>query len=327
MNKDARPFRTRWLSMGGAILASAGLYWILMKTTGANLDALWTVWRGANWAFVCGILVFSLSVHLILGADKLRRVLKATGFDLPWALVLKVRLGAGPLRVAMPVDMGEILNIAFFRQYSKMPLADASGACLFDRGLNFLGSAFWLMAGLVLLPVKGQGLAPNALGIGAAGILYGIFVFASPVHASLVRLANGVHPKLGSFIKGFLSPFSKCPPLQKLLLVGYGVVFQARPLIVCYLLFLALGVHAPLDIFLTFASLAVFAGHIPTAAGIGPREAALVVLFKGMAPAGTILAIGAAMSLLVHVIPMLAGLPWLPWFLRGMTGVESRQNP
>ncbi|SHJ81568.1 hypothetical protein SAMN02745216_02328 [Desulfatibacillum alkenivorans DSM 16219] len=327
MSKGARPFRARWMSVGAAVLASALLYWVLLRTSGLDFAGLWKAWRNANLPLVCGVLIFSLFVHIVLGADKLWRVLKSMGFDLPWTLVLKIRLGAGPLRALMPVDMGEALNIAFFKQYSKIPLGDASGACLFDRGLNFGGSAFWLTAGLVMLPMETQVAASHALGIAIAGALYCVFVFATPIHGAVVGLAIKLHPKVGRFAQGVLSPFKDCPAESKLFLMGYGIVFQARPLIVCYFLFAALGVQPPLDVFIAFASLAVFAGHIPTAAGIGPREAALMVLFQGLAPAGTIFAVGAAMSLLVHVIPMIAGLPWLPWFLRGLSGAESGQNP
>ncbi|MBI9077508.1 MAG: flippase-like domain-containing protein [Desulfatibacillum sp.] len=326
MSQSANHPLNKWIPIGAAVIVSACIYWALLKYSGTDFSGLWQVWQDASLFFLLGVLCFSVFVHVVLGADKLWRVLGASGFALPWPLVLKIRLGSGPLRVAMPVDMGEVLNIAFLRQTSKIPVADASGACLFDRGLNFLGSTFWLIAGLLLLPVRGEGLAPNILGIVGAGVLYGVFVFATPAHTALIRMGYGIHTKVGDFIKGVLSPFSRCAPGRKILFLGYGIVFQARPLIVCYLLFMALGIHPPMDTFITFASLAVFAGHIPTAAGIGPREAAVVLLFQGMAPAGALLAVGAAMSLFVHVLPMMAGVPWLPWFLRGISGVESRQS-
>lgn len=283
-----------------------------------TVGGFWEVWRAADKPVLAALLFLSVVVHIFVGADKLWRVLLAMGFKLPFADVLRLRLGSGPLRILLPVDAGEILNILFFRRYKKMAVADASGACFFDRGLNLLGSTFWLILGLILMAAKTSETAPKVLSIICVGLVYGLFLFASPVHRLIIQTGERIHEKAGEFAKGMLLPFSRCSPGQKLFFCAYGIIFQARPLIVCYLLFASLGIYPDLNIFIAFASLTVFAGHLPTASGIGPREAALILLFAGCAPASTLFAIGAAMSLFVHIIPMMAGIPWLRWFFMGI---------
>jgi hypothetical protein len=67
----------------------------------------------------------------------------------------------------------------------------------------------------------------------------------------------------------------------------------------------------------------MFAGHIPTAFGMGPREAAIVMLFSDQASRAVLLNVGLFLTLLVHVTPVFAGIPWVPWFLRRMTAGEG----
>ncbi len=301
-----------------ALGASACVYALLCKKSHMDIAGLWHVWQGADWFFLSCVLLFSMAVHVFAGADKLWRVLAAADFRAPYWEVLKVRLGAGPLRLLLPVDAGEVMIILFFKRYNKMPVADASGACIFDRGLNFLGMIFWLIMGLVLLSQETGQTVPKALSAVFVGLAYGLFLFASPIHKFLISTGGRIHSKIGEFVKGVLGPFSRFTARQKIFFCLYGIIYQARPLIVCYLLFLALGVHPEPGAFLAYTTLVMFAGHLPTAAGVGPREAALMLLFSGQAPVGTLFAVGAAMSLFVHIIPMAAGLPWLHWFLKGI---------
>ena len=68
--------------------------------------------------------------------------------------------------------------------------------------------------------------------------------------------------------------------------------------------------------FIAFVSIAQFAGHLPSVVGLGPREASFIVLFSGAAAPDILLSIGFMMTLAINVVPMLIGLPWVPWFLR-----------
>ena len=324
-NHIKREQKKKILWLLAALGASACIYTALFKVSGMDLAGIARVWSGADWVFLSGVLVFSIAVHALMGADKLRRVLASVGMDLPYKEVLKIRLGAGPLWALMPVDAGEVLNIIFFRRYKKMAVGDASGACLFDRGLNFLGTVFWLMMGLVFISQEPGRTGPKAMAAVLTGAAYFLFLFASPLHSFIISLGGRMHSKIGDFAEGVFGPFSKCSAGQKIFFCMYGIIFQSRPLIVCYFLLSALGIHAGPGEIMAFTTLAMLAGHLPAAGGVGPREAAIVVLFAGQAPAGTLLAVGAAMSLFVHILPMLAGIPWAPWFLRGIAQGSEAQ--
>jgi hypothetical protein len=68
----------------------------------------------------------------------------------------------------------------------------------------------------------------------------------------------------------------------------------------------------------------MLAGHTPgTFVGMGPREWALTEMFASSAPKGIVLTVGLLLTLTVHIIPMLLGLPWVSWFLRRLATVGT----
>ena len=316
-----KPAASRAQTLAVGFLASLCVYIALVRVFDIAPASLAMAWKSASLPLLAVALVFSVVFYVFAGADKLYRVLKQLrplGFSLTYGEVLRLRLGAGPLRALLPVDAGEVFNILFYWRHKNVSVDFASGASMFDKGLNLIGSTFWLCTGLVLMGAQSPGARVAAcLGLGA---VYGLFFFATPLHAACIRAAGRVHASLGRFVAGVLAPLGQCPPGKKILFCCYGVVFQVRPLVVCYLLFASFGLWPEPGRFLALVSLAVFAGHLPTAAGMGPREAVILVSFSSMGSPATLLCIGFLQSLFVLVIPMLAGLPWVFWFLRRISG-------
>ncbi|MDP6526109.1 MAG: lysylphosphatidylglycerol synthase transmembrane domain-containing protein [Kiritimatiellia bacterium] len=264
------------------------------------------------------LLVFFASAlfHIVLGADKLWRVLRAMRVDITFSDALRIRLGSGPLRLFVPLKAGEAVNIVFFCRHKRMALGRAGGAVVFDRSLNIAGSVLWLLIGLVTMrqvDVPHQVLISLLLGMG-----YVLFFFLTPVHAFAASTAESINPKLGRFVSGLLEPLREFSAGKKAFFLLYGFLFQARDLLVCYFLFRSFGFVPDPATFIAFVSIAQFAGHLPSVVGMGPREAALVMLFSGVAPSDVLLSIGFMMTLAINVVPMLIGLPWVPWFLRGV---------
>jgi hypothetical protein len=273
-------------------------------------------WRRADAVLLVLVVIGSLAFHVLAGADKLWRVMRAMGVALSYGEALCLRLGSGPLRFLIPFKVGELVTVVFFWRHKDVPLERAAGAVAFDRGLNVAGATFWLLAGLLLWWENSpHGSILLAAGLGLAFI---VFTFLSPLHAALIRVAGALHAKLGSAVAGLLAPFCELRAPRKVFFLLYGVVFAFRPIVVCYFLFRAFGVHPDPRSFTALTSVAMFAGHIPTPLGMGPREAALVLLFKEQAPEALVLNVGLFLTITVHVIPLIAGLPWVPWFTRRM---------
>ncbi|MBW1989449.1 MAG: flippase-like domain-containing protein [Deltaproteobacteria bacterium] len=309
----AEKTRRRWPSALAAAASSALILALLFRLLDIDPASLWDAWQQASPGLLVLAAVFSLGVHVATSTDKLFRVMRAAGLSITWGEVLRIRLGSGPIRLLLPVDAGDVANILFFHRGRNMPIDSASGAIVFDRGLNLIGSTFWLLAGLALLQAESP--APRALLFGAIGVAYAVFLYAGSIHRLVIRTAEAFHPRLGRFARGSLSLFQKLNARQKAFFCLYGILFQARPLVVAWLLFAAFGLQPPVGEFIAWIVLALFAGHLPTAMGMGPREAAVVMLFAGIAPPAILLGIGLLLTLFVHALPMAVGLPWVYWYL------------
>ena len=280
------------------------------------------------------VLVFAASAafHILVGAHKLHCVLRAMGVDIRFFETLRVRLGAGPLRAFLPLSAGEIIHLFYFRSRKRMPLADTSGIVVFDKGTNVFGALLWFAVGLSLAPwgsitLAGAVHASWLALVPVAALLVGcaIAIFLVPAHALMVRVASACHPWFGRTVAGLLAPFRQLPPVRKLALVAYGILFQLRPIVVCFFLLRSLGLRPGWVDALAAASAAVCAGYVPGfVAGSGPRETVLVeVLRTGYAPVEALFFAGVLMTLAVNVVPALIGLPWTLWFLRRLRATPA----
>jgi len=260
-------------------------------------------------------IIFSAAIHIFIGAHKLWRIMCAMGIDITYSEALKVRLGAGPLRLLAPLDAGELVNILYFCRHKNMPLGRASGAMVLDKGLNLIGITYWLLLGLILLP--GLSSLKQILLVAILGASYIAFFFCIPLHNLVVHITTRLHPKIGRFTEGLLAPFREFSPAKKLYFLFYGLFFSLRPLVVCFLLFYVYGISMKTVQILIGASVAIIAGHIPgTLVGIGPREWVISEVFSGVASTEVILSVGIMMTLTVHIIPMILGIPWVPWLVK-----------
>jgi hypothetical protein len=222
-----------------------------------------------------------------------------------------------------------------------MPFGRASGASVFDKFLNSLGAAIWLLVGMALLPGVWPAQwathwrAPGGISIPlrpamfvAVIVLYLLVFFFTRPYALLVRLAGRIHPKVGRLAEGVVAPFRELSWGRKLFFTAYGVVFQFRYLLVCYYLFHAFRISPAPDLahVMLYASVAVFAAHLGGFAGMGPREAIIVTLFAAYASADALLGVGLMLSFSISIFPMLVGVPWTVWFLRRLkkVGEESK---
>lgn len=314
-----KPGRWRLLRSLALVLFSAALLAGLLVATGVSPARLGHAMAGADFRIILAVAVCSALWHIFAGADKLYRVLVALGAGgerVTLGAVVRLRLGAGPFRVFLPIDADDVLAALYLWRGCGVPPELASGAALFDSGLNLLGTGFWLLLGLSLWGGHLESSQAVLAVLVAGGYL--LFIFLTPAHRLIIRLAEGMSPKAGKIITGVVVPFSRTSPGRKLFLVAYGIFFQARQIFTCYFLFGAFGFWLSPGQIIAPVSLCALAGHVPSAAGIGPREAAFVVFFAGVAPDSVLLSVGLLQSITVHLIPMLAGAPWALYYLAGL---------
>lgn len=309
-----------------AFIVSAVILAILAAKVGVRLEAppdertsLIDLLRHVHWPILLGTFAFSVFWHTVVGADKWWRILRAMGADVPWSEVFRVRLGSDPIRFTAPFKTGEIVNAAYFARLESFGFSRAAGSIAFDKAINFFGTLVWLYVGIAAMsevPPAGHILLHT--GMGAVVV---VLLAVRPLREMLRRIAGRAHAKVGRLIAGILAGFEEFTLRQKIMFLVYGIVFQLRPLIVCYLLFAALnprGMPSPQE-FLAFGSVAVLMSNIPlTVAGIGPREATIMALFAPYGSQLTLLSVGVLMSFSIHVAPAIVGIPFMFGLLRAL---------
>ncbi len=330
----------RAAAFAASIALSAAVLAFLWFRKGVAPREIGETFLQADKTILVAVIVASAAFHIFVGAHKLWCVLRAMGVDISYVETLQVRLGAGPLRVLVPLSAGELLNVFYFWRHKRMPFGRASGASIFDRGLNILGAFFWLLVGLAILPGAWPDAWPThwhvplgadrslpvplrtGLFVAAIG-LYVLFFFCTPMHGLAIRAARTIHPKVGRLAEGMLAPFMEFRLSKKLFFTGYAVFFQLRPLAVAYFLFRAYGTVMDLGHVVAYTSVAVFAAHLPGfVGGIGPRDYVFMTLFPASVDEAIRASVGLLQSIVVHIIPMLLGLPWMMWFLKRMVRRE-----
>jgi hypothetical protein len=250
------------------------------------------------------------------------------GADVPYWEVWRVRLGSDPIRFASPFKVGEVVNAIYFSRLEKFGFSRSAGSIAFDKALNFFGTLIWLYIGLTALSTQMVTMSNQILLHSAVGVAIIITLAVQPARELARRIAHKIHPKVGRLAAGILAAFEEFSFIQKIGFLLYGIIFQLRPIIVCYLLFLAFTPTQmpPIAEFLAFGSVAVLMSNVPlTVAGMGPREAAIMALFSQYAPQAMLLSIGVLMSISIHVVPAILGIPLMVSLLKSIAAMAAEK--
>lgn len=308
--------RFRWLPLAISISLLALLAW----KAEMRLQVMWTHFYQVNWGILAFALAFSAFWHLGMSADKWWRILRALGAPVGYWTVVRIRVGADPVRFAAPMQIGAVISAVYFGRMESLGLARAAGSVLFDKALNVFGAVFWLYVGLAAIahvPVTWELAIHTAIG-GAVLLLIG----SRWASRTMLIVAEKLHPKAGRVVGGVLSVFEEFSLIKKVGFLLYGIVFQMRPLIVCAMLFVAFQPKpAALPTsrqFLAYGSVVEVVSNVPSMGGIGPREAALIQMFDGFADYQTLLTVGLTLSFALQIFPAILGIPWMFPLLRAV---------
>lgn len=281
-----------------------------------RLEELAEHWRAADRGILFLAIAFSVPFRALIGSHKLWLILRVMKAKISYLDTVRVVMGMGPLQLVLPLKGGEVVAVVFFWRHSRMPLGNASGALVFDRGLNFAAAGIWLLIGLVLSPAAASIRHATPM-LALTSVLF-LMLLATPLHDGIIGLARRLHPKVGGLVLGALVPWREQTAGRKLMLLGYGMLIVLRPIVVVFLLFKAFHQSPDLADVLICTTLSIFAGQVPgPLMGIGPREGVILGLARAdLGGSAVALSVGLLLSLVVYVVPMLVGLPWVPWLMR-----------
>lgn len=292
---------------------------------------------------------------------RLQQLMPKAG-QLSFAEANRLILVASVLNMVLPSKMGDIAKAYFMRDRGHMEGTLALSLVVFEKACDMLSLLLWCVFGLAwvrlsgskameafrwLAPPKSESSSSEELGLSlqqqellffslsafvvAGSLALGLLLIGSPKFAqSFFRLAGRLAPgKVGAKLDKLGASWAEMHAyfwvskarLAKVTLTSVFIWFLH--LLQIWLFILALNASVPFLANLALSPLAILAGLLPlTFAGVGTRDAALVLFYGPYFPAATAAALG-LLCTARYVLPALGGLPFIGRYLPAMKGMKK----
>jgi glycosyltransferase 2 family protein len=303
----------RAISIGVSLLILVAIYW---KIDARGLVAVLQQCDRAWMAISLGMVV---PITLIT-AWRLQQLMPARPFQLGKGLGFgeanRLILVASVLNMVLPSKMGDIAKAYFLRERGHLSGSLSLSLVVFEKACDMASLLLWCAFGLVLYPQKDWlfgvmtasvlgGLVLLALLLGSQGFAKGFFALAQgilPGKAKLTKLRE-------SWLEMHQYFWSDRRQLLRIALTSVFIWFLH--LLQIWFFILALKAWTPFVTNLALSPLAILAGLLPlTFAGVGTRDAALILFYQPFFNAQTAAALG-VLCTSRYVLPALGGLPFL----------------
>lgn len=236
---------------------------------------------------------------------------------------MRLILAASTLNIVLPSKMGDLAKAWILRRDGTMNGGRALALVVLEKLLDLWSLvAVGALALSITRPALPGGDASLALALlvlwgGTIGLLLPMLAgkrVLAPLLAMTQRFAK-LHGKLTGLIADWdeLIGWFWARPARALAMLGGSLLLWGGHMVQIWLFASAIG-EVPLGLTMAFAVIAILAGLLPfTFAGVGTRDAALVVLFAPWLGAGGAALLGLCATLR-YLIPALAGLPFVSAF-------------
>jgi glycosyltransferase 2 family protein len=227
-------------------------------------------------------------------------------------------LAASTLNMVLPSKMGDIAKAYFMRDRGYLSGSLSLSVVVFEKTCDMLSLLLWCGFGLLLYPQKDLFFWLMTVSI-VGGLILGLLLLGSQPFAEF-------------FITGFqrIAPKKMKLKLEKLktswnevheyfwgnrkqlaVIAGSSVFIWLLHMVQIWFFILALKAWAPFITSLALSPLAILAGLLPlTFAGVGTRDAALILLYTPYFNAPTAAALG-LLCTSRYLLPAIGGLPFL----------------
>ncbi|MEI8233669.1 MAG: lysylphosphatidylglycerol synthase transmembrane domain-containing protein [Verrucomicrobiota bacterium] len=265
-------------------------------------------------------------------AWRLQQLMPARG-QLGFGEANKLILVASVLNLVLPSKMGDIAKAYFMRDKGGMTGSLALSLVVFEKSCDMLSLLLWCVFGLLVYPQKdalfwtmtagGAGIFLfGALLLGSKG--FADFFFNAAARFGPKKIAAKMETLQASWneMHGFF--WASKRQLAKVTLTSVFIWFLH--LLQIWMFILALKAWTPFLSNLALSPLAILAGLLPlTFAGVGTRDAALVLFYAPFFDAPTAAALG-VLCTGRYLLPALGGLPFVPQYLQLVAKERARKG-
>ncbi|MDD5351305.1 MAG: lysylphosphatidylglycerol synthase transmembrane domain-containing protein [Chthoniobacteraceae bacterium] len=265
-------------------------------------------------------------------AWRLQQLMPARG-QLGFGESNKLILVASVLNLVLPSKMGDIAKAYFMRDKGGMTGSLALSLVVFEKSCDMLSLLLWCVFGLLVYPQKDAlfwtmtaGVAGTfvfgALLLGSKGFADFFFDMASRFGPGKIKAKLETLKASWNEMHGFF--WASKRQLAKVVFTSVFIWFLH--LLQIWMFILALKAWTPFLSNLALSPLAILAGLLPlTFAGVGTRDAALVLFYAPFFDAPTAAALG-VLCTGRYLLPALGGLPFLPQYLQLVAQERARKR-
>lgn len=265
-------------------------------------------------------------------AWRLRQLCPARG-RLGFGEANQLILVASVLNLVLPSKMGDIAKAYFMRDKGHLSGSLALSLVVFEKSCDMLSLLLWCAFGLLLYPQKDFLFWTMTAGVAGTflfgALMLGSIGFARFFFDTALRFApRKASEKLASLSASWaeMHRFFWASKRQLAKVTATSVFVWFLHLLQLWMFILALRAWTPFLANLALSPLAILAGLLPlTFAGVGTRDAALVLFYAPYFDAPTAAALG-VLCTGRYLLPALGGLPLVPRYLRLVAEERAREN-
>ncbi len=238
-------------------------------------------------------------------------------------------LAASVLNMVLPSKMGDIAKAYFMKQRGHLGGTLSLSLVIFEKACDMLSLLLWCVFGLLVYPQK-TWLFWVMTGFVGVGLVMGVLLLASKKFAYLFFLvARKIAPKklrvkleTMQVSWGEMHDYFWRDRVQLIKITGTSIFIWFLHLLQIWFFILALKAWTPFLANLALSPLAILAGLLPlTFAGVGTRDAALVLFYQPYFDGATAAALG-VLCTSRYLLPAIGGLPFLGQFLATVRGIK-----
>lgn len=298
----------RLVSVAASAALLTGLYRSLdLHQVGATLLGAHPLWLAAAIGMVLPItLMRAVRFYWVAPPGALPGVAEA----------FRLTLVASALNVFVPAKAGDLAKSYFITRRSDTSAGVAVAIVVYERLCDFFGLIACCLIGLVVGRPQVPGLPAWFWWFLAAVGAVALFLVSSRGAASVWRVAvtrllpPGRLDKLRQIAEGWPDLLQRLHG-RRARVVVFSPVLWLTQLLQIWLFALALSAHIPFTVCASLSAVALMAGQVPfTVAGLGARDAALVLLLAQYLAPETAAAVGILIAIR-NVLPPLLGLPMM----------------
>ena len=305
----------RLISLLISLVILALLYWQI------EIDSLMQVFSNGDPLWM--VISLGMVIPITLFTSQRLRYLMPPQQTLAFWEATRLILAASVLNMVLPSKAGDIAKAYFMRDRGHLNGSLALSLVVFEKACDMLSLLLWCLFGLLLYPKKDAlfwgmtvciflGLAGGILLLSSTRFAKAIFSLGHQFAPKKLKLRfTQLQHAWGEMHAYFWQDKRR---LQKV--VGSSIFIWLLHLLQIWFFILALKAWVPFLSSLALSPLAILVGLLPlTFAGVGTRDAALILFYAPYFNAAT----GAALGLLCtsrYFLPAIGGLPFLEHYLR-----------